>query len=169
MTKALLVIDMQEICVGNNHAKNFKYDCERLIESVNGIIEHNHNADNTVVYILNIMKKNLINKFAPFQVYDNSPESALVNGLKIVSDNKFVKYKGDAFSNPDLDKFLKANSIDTVEVVGVDGGACIPMTALGAVRNGYKVIVNTNGIGTTFIKRKEKYDIKLKQLDVEFR
>lgn len=165
--KALLVIDMQEICVGKKHAQTFRYDCETLIDNVNGIIEQNQG--NTIVYILNLMKKNLINRFAPVQVYENTPESALAGGLKIASENKFVKYKGDAFSNPELDKFLKANGIDTIEVVGVDGGGCVPMTALGAIKNGYKVIVNTNGIGTSFVKRKEKYDIKLKQLGAEFR
>lgn len=33
--KALLVIDMQNVCVGKNHATYFKYDNEILIQTVN--------------------------------------------------------------------------------------------------------------------------------------
>ncbi len=91
--------------------------------------------------------------------------------MKIVSDNKFVKYEGNAFSNLEFGRFLKDNHIDTVKVTGIDVGACVPMTAPGAIKNGYKVIVNNNGIGTfnLYKKKKEKYDIKLKQLGAEFR
>ena len=36
--KALLVIDMQNVCVGKNHAAYFKYDNEILIQTVNEVI-----------------------------------------------------------------------------------------------------------------------------------
>lgn len=39
MKKALLVIDMQNVSVGKNHASYFKYDCEKLIGAVNGVID----------------------------------------------------------------------------------------------------------------------------------
>lgn len=35
MTKALLVINMQSICVGKNNAPFFQYDKEKLIANVN--------------------------------------------------------------------------------------------------------------------------------------
>ena len=57
MKKALLVIDMQNVCVGKNHATYFKYDNEILIQTVNEVIDANES--NVVVYIKNIMKKNL--------------------------------------------------------------------------------------------------------------
>ena len=41
MKKALLVIDMQNVSVGKNHASYFKYDCEKLIGAVNGVIDDN--------------------------------------------------------------------------------------------------------------------------------
>ncbi len=41
MKKALLVIDMQNVSVGKNHASYFKYDCEKLIGPVNGVIDDN--------------------------------------------------------------------------------------------------------------------------------
>ena len=39
--KALLVIDMQNVCVGKNHATYFKFDNEILIQTVNEVIDAN--------------------------------------------------------------------------------------------------------------------------------
>ena len=47
MKKALLVIDMQNVCVGKNHAAYFKYDNEILIQTVNEVIDAN---ESNVVY-----------------------------------------------------------------------------------------------------------------------
>lgn len=64
MKKALLVIDMQNVCVGEKHARFFQYNNSDLLHEVNKVIDANEN--NLVIYIKNVMKKNLINKFAPF-------------------------------------------------------------------------------------------------------
>ncbi len=87
MKKALLVIDMQNVSVGEDHASYFKYDCERLT-GVNGVIDE--------------------------------------------------------------------NQIECVEVVGVDGGACVSATAVGAVRAGYEVTVRKDAVGTMFVSRMKK-------------
>ena len=49
MKKALLVIDMQEVTVGRNHADFFKYDNE-LFDRVNTVIS---NSDAAVVVYIN--------------------------------------------------------------------------------------------------------------------
>ncbi|MCM1496567.1 MAG: isochorismatase family protein [Bacteroides sp.] len=166
MKKALLVIDMQNVCVGENHAAYFKYDNAALIETVNKAIDAN--KGNVVIYIKNIMKKNFINKFAPFHAYEGTEEVELVDNLQTVSENVFTKYEGNAFSNPALNEFLKKSDIECVEVVGVDGGGCVALTALGAIKKGYKVIVNENAIGTMFIKNRDKYFKQLKDVGAEF-
>lgn len=162
MKKALLVIDMQNFCVGVNHSDFFNYNNEELINSVNKVIDAN--TDNTVIYIKNILKRNVVNKFAPFDAYEGTPEVELVEGLHIVSDYIFKKYEGDVFSNPELDAFLQEQDIECVEVIGVDGGGCVPLTALGAIKAGYKVIVNEAAIGTKFEKNKRKQFKRLKKL-----
>lgn len=166
MKKALLVIDMQNVCVGEDHATFFKYNNADLIVQVNSIILANKN--NIVIYIKNLMKKNIINKFAPFHAYEGTKNVELVNNLQMVSENIFIKYRGNAFSNPALNLFLKENDIECVEIVGVDGGGCVALTALGAIKEGYQVIVNENAIGTMFIKKKDKYFKQLKSLGAEF-
>lgn len=157
MKKALLVVDMQNVCVGEKHSDYFKYNNHSLIEKVNNAIESNQ--DSIVIYIKNVMKRNLLNKFAPFQAYEGTEEVELVKNLNIVSDNVFTKCRGNAFSNAELVSFLKEQGVECVEVVGVDGG----VTALGAVKEGYKVIVNETAIGTMFHKNKTKYFRKLEE------
>lgn len=166
MKKALLVIDMQNVCVGEKHSDYFKYDNQLLIEKVNNVVESNQ--DSIVIYIKNIMKRNLLNKFAPFQAFEGTEEAELVKSLSIVSDNVFTKYQGNAFSNTELVSFLKEQGVECVEVVGVDGGGCVALTALGAVKEGYKVIVNETAIGTMFHKNKIKYFKKLEEAGAVF-
>ena len=165
MKKALIVIDMQEICIGKDHAEYFKYD-DGLLDAVNQVIDNSR--DKIIIYIRNVMKNNLINKFAPFHAYEGSKEIELAEGLHIVSENVFDKFVGDAFSNKKLDEFLKSSGVNEIEVIGVDGGACVAMTALGALKNGYRVTVNTKAVGTMFEKKKASYFEKLKKLGAEF-
>lgn len=166
MKKALLVVDMQNVCVGEKHSDYFKYNNHSLIEKVNNAIESNQ--DSIVIYIKNVMKRNLLNKFAPFQAYEGTEEVELVKNLNIVSDNVFTKCRGNAFSNGELVPFLKEQGVECVEVVGVDGGGCVALTALGAVKEGYKVIVNETAIGTMFHKNKTKYFRKLEEAGAVF-
>ena len=44
MKKALLVIDMQNVCVGNNHAAYFKYNNKELVQNVNEVIDTNKDS-----------------------------------------------------------------------------------------------------------------------------
>lgn len=45
---------------------------------------------------------------------------------------------------------------------------CVALTALGAIKNGYKVIVNEAAIGTMFDKNRDKYFKKLRDAGAEF-
>lgn len=166
MEKALLVIDMQNVCVGKTHASYFKYNNRELIQNVNKVIDAN--KENMIIYIKNEMKRNLLNKLAPFHAYKGTLEVELVEELHVISDYVLVKYKGDAFSNPELNRLLKDNNIKQVEVVGVDGGGCVALTAFGAINHGYQVTLNKNAIGTMFHKKREKYDKKLRKMGAKF-
>ncbi len=166
MAKALLVLDMQNVCVGENHADFFKYDTNNLIASVNRVIKANEG--NPVIYILNIMKDNLISKLIPFKAFDGTENAALVDSLDVVSDYMFKKYKGDAFTNPMLKAKLDELNVTELEIVGLDGGGCVALTALGAIKTGYKVTLNTNAIGTMFVKKAAQRNEKLKRLGATF-
>jgi len=115
-----------------------------------------------------VLEKNLINKFAPFHAYEGTEEVELVSNLRIASNYVFTKYEGNAFSNPKLNDFLKKHNIECVEVVGVDGGGCVALTALGAIKEGYSVIVNEPAIETMFEKNRDKYYKKLREAGAKF-
>ena len=82
MKKALLVIDMQEMTVGENHANIFKYPAD-IVARVNRVIDEN--ADSVIIYISNLMRNNIWNKFAPFQCYEGTLQAELVKGLHVNS------------------------------------------------------------------------------------
>ncbi|NLD50358.1 MAG: cysteine hydrolase [Clostridiaceae bacterium] len=166
MAKAVIVVDMQNICVGDAHAKFFKYNNKELIAAVNKVIKDNEG--NSIFYILNIMKVNLINRLAPFKAFEGSENVELVNNLEVVSNYFYKKYKGDAFTNPKLKEKLDELNIDEIEIIGVDGGGCVALTALGGIKAGYRVTINTDAIGTMFSKRASKYNEKLKKLGAKF-
>lgn len=110
-----------------------------------------------------------IGLITPTQSHTKAAEDVdFAKELHIVSDNIFIKYEGNAFANSGLDILLKKHNIEHVEVVGVDGGACVALTALGAIKNGYKVIVNEAAIGTMYKKNKNKYFKKLHEAGAEF-
>lgn len=166
MRKILLVIDMQNEFVGVNRSPFHKYDTIKLISAVNDCIRQYDSHD--IIYITQIMKRNLINSLAPFKVFDGTENAELAKEIEVVSDQIFKKYKGDAFSNEALDRKLKELGANEVEVVGIDGGGCVALTALGAIRHGYRVTMNTKAIGTLLVKRADRLNRKLKAMGAEF-
>lgn len=67
----------------------------------------------------------------------------------------FSKSSPSAFSNPDLEPFLKANAVRQLYVIGVFAEGCVRATAIEGVRKGFDVVVPLDAIGTNNeIKRK---------------
>lgn len=155
MKRALFVVDMQNICVGKNHSSFFKYEKDALIKAVNERIAE-YESEN-VFYVCNVMKNNFLNRLAPVKAFYGSVEAEIAEEVNVVSDNIIIKYEGDAFSNPDLIKILNEIKIDEIELTGLDGGGCVALTALGGLKNGFKVIINEAAVGTMFVKKAEKY------------
>ncbi len=166
MGKALLVVDMQNVCVGKDHAKMFRYDGEELIRSVNEVIDGYR--PNEVYYIQNAMKKNFMSRLMPFSAYEGSYEVELVQGLRVVNRNLYVKYKGNAFTNEVFAKDLRDAGVTEVAIVGLDGGGCVARTALGACEEGYSVTLVTRAIGTMMVRRAERLNRKLRNRKVIF-
>lgn len=101
------------MCWGK-HARFFQYNNSDLLHEVNKVIDANEN--NLVIYIKNVMKKNLINKFAPFHAYEGTEDVDFAKELHIVSDNIFIKYKGNAFTNSGLDILLKNTILNMLKL-----------------------------------------------------
>lgn len=169
MKKALLVIDMQEDFIGaDRNKKLFSYD-NSLIENVNERIRKAQEVDgDIVIYISQLNKFNMFNKIFVRYALDRTKGVKLSKGLKMVSDYKFFKEKGDAFTNPLLINFLNSKEITDVELVGVDGGGCVGLTAKGAANAGLATSINKECVGTVLVKRAKKLNSELLDLGVKF-
>jgi nicotinamidase-related amidase len=67
----------------------------------------------------------------------------------------FPKRSRDAFSNPELDAYLRQNEVAELIVVGVFAGACVRATVLGALNRGYRVVVVREGLGAASMRERE--------------
>lgn len=161
--KALVVLDMQEVCVGKKPLFFFKYN-KQLVDKINKVIEKNDN----VIYVRTLLRKLPLYYISPVRVFDGDRKAELAEGLIKKGKIVFDKFRGNAFSNPKLAKYLKDNGFDTIELVGVDGGGCVSLTALGAIEYGLKVIINTGATDTMFKNRQTRLFKKLKQKGVSF-
>ena len=165
MKKVLIVMDMQEITVGQAHAAFFHYDAD-LLQKVNAVID-TYPPEN-VIYIRTVMKRGLLSRFAPVQVFDGTEAAGLAADLRKVSAHCFTKYRGDAFTDAAFAEYLEKSGADTAAFAGVDGGGCVALTAETACKKGLHVIIHTDAVGTLFPAKQEKHFSKLKQLGAEF-
>lgn len=154
--RALLVIDIQEDATGNAARKPYE-NSKELINNVNSVIESSEKLGATVVYIKHELKSNLLNKIILGNKFIKGTSGSEIDSrIKIVNNYIYSKNKGNAFSNPKLDNFLKQNGINEVFIVGLDASACVYRTSIGAIDKGYKAIVLEDAIVTSNMSRLPK-------------
>ena len=73
--------------------------------------------------------------------------------MKIVSENIFVKSKGNALTNEAFAAFINENGIKEFYIAGADAVACVKSTCYNMAKNGYAVHVLTDCI-TSYDKKK---------------
>jgi nicotinamidase-related amidase len=162
INQALFIVDIQNDFTGP-HAKMpiDKAQADEIIENINKLIEKTQRLRLTVTYIGNEYSLfDPLNIFRNFATIKGSEGANLDPKLMVINQNYFTKSKSDAFSNPELIKFLKKNEIGEVLVAGVYAEACILQTIKGAIKNGLHVKVLADGIGT---KSQEKRQMCLKR------
>jgi nicotinamidase-related amidase len=145
---ALLIVDIQEDYTGPQAKKRY-HDGDRIVVVSNALLEQAQAHGTKVVYIQNVI--------------DNPVLSALTGGLnapgssgakmdrrlrKVPGARTFIKNRPDAFSNPDLDTFLRGNHVDHVLLTGLDAAYCVNATTHGGLNRGYKVTIFLEGIAT---------------------
>ncbi|MDE6302948.1 MAG: cysteine hydrolase [Clostridia bacterium] len=137
--KALVVIDIQ-----NDITKNYK----EIIGNINSAIDW---AVNNNIHIVYIKHHNLSAGTRTFKPDTRGAE--LVSDMKIVSENIFVKSKGNALSSEAFAAFINENGIKEFYVAGADAVACVKSTCYNMAKSGYKVHVLSNCI-TSYDKKK---------------
>lgn len=139
MKKALVIIDIQ-----NDITKNYK----DIIDNINKAIDWAVNND---VYVVYIRHENLSAGTRTFK--HNTCGAELVPDLKIVSENVFTKYKGNALSSEGFADFIDKNGIDEFYITGADAIACVKSTCYNLTKANYKVNVLSDCV-TSYDKRK---------------
>lgn len=139
MAKALVVIDIQ-----NDITKNYKGIIDNLNDAINWAVNNN-------VHVVYIRHENLSSGTRTFKT--NTRGAELVSDLKIVSDNIFTKYKGNALSSEAFADFINKNAIDEFYITGADAIACVKSTCYNLTKANYKVNVLSDCI-TSYDKKK---------------
>ena len=139
LKKALVVIDIQ-----NDITKNYK----EIIDNINKSIDWAAKKDIHVVYIRHENLSDGTRTFKP-----NTFGSELAWDLKIVSQNVFTKYKGNALSSEAFADFINTNKICDFYIAGADAVACVKSTCYNLRKANYKVNVLSDCI-TSYDKKK---------------
>jgi len=166
--KALLVIDIQEDSTGitAKDSSPFKNDSDKLITSVNQIIDEAAKKNIAVVYVrqeFDGLRGKIISRVTSGGVdIKGQPGTEIDRRVSIVSNNIFPKHISDAFSNPEFEAFLSEHQVDEVYLVGIDAQYCVYYTAKGALNRGYKVNLITDA---TAMANQEKWDEQMKKYE----
>lgn len=137
--KALVIIDIQ-----NDITKNYK----EVIDNINKAIDWATSHDTHVVYIKHNNLSDGTRTFKP-----NTHGAELVPDMKIVSDNIFVKSKGNALTSEGFATFISKNAIKDFYIAGADAVACVKSTCFNMRKENYGVNVLSDCI-TSYDKRK---------------
>jgi len=137
--KALVVIDIQ-----NDITKHYK----EIIGNINAAIDWAVSKNMHVVYIRH---ENLSPGTRTFKPGTRGAE--LVPDMKIVSNNIFLKTKGNALTSEAFASFIEAQGINEFFITGADATACVKSTVFNMRKSGFTVTVLTDCV-TSYDKKK---------------
>ena len=147
MTKALLVIDMQNDYLWNKRKDMFSYDTDDLVGKVNRAIESYQEKGYDIIYIKHVLPKLMWG--VGFSIR-GTEGAKLYSGLKIVSDLIFEKGHSDTFTAKAFREHVQNEAYTEMVLCGLDECGCVGATAKGAVKAGIKVKMLTECIGRRF-------------------
>jgi len=136
---ALVIIDIQK-----DITKNYK----EIIDNINKAIDWAAKKDIPVVYIRHENLSDGTRTFKP-----NTPGAELAPDLKMVSNNIFTKFKGNALTSEAFADFIAKNEICDFYIAGADAVACVKSTCYNLRKANYNVNVLSDCI-TSYDKRK---------------
>jgi len=148
---ALLVLDIQETFTFSPRRDSQSPEArDRLIESINGLSQVAFRSDIMVLYAHQERVNPLARSPSRFVVKKVDGNRRSPEHLRLVPGYSFIKPGKDAFSNVELDDFLRKNGITHLFLAGSDGVTSIRQTARSALDLGYRVTFIQDGIFTAF-------------------
>lgn len=145
---ALVIIDIQEDYTGPQ-AKRYYHDSDRMIGTSKVLLAQAQSKGILVVYVKNVIDNPIVSAFTDTLNAPNSPGTEMDRRLtRVPGAMTFIKNRSDAFSNPELDVYLRENHVNQLFLTGLDGAYCVNATARGALNRGYNVTLFRDGIAT---------------------
>jgi len=141
-TKALVIIDIQ-----NDITKHYK----DIIDNINTAIDWAVSNGMHVVYIKHNNLSSGTRTFKP-----DTKGAELVPEMKIVSENIFLKTKGNALTSEEFATYIKANSINEFYIAGADATACVKSTCFNMTKVGYTVHVISDCVTSYDLKKMDE-------------
>lgn len=137
--KALVIIDIQ-----NDITKNYKDIIDNIHKAIDWAVNHK-------LHVVYIRHENLSAGTRTFK--SNTYGAELASDLKIVSENIFTKYKGNALTSEAFTDFIREHEICDFYIAGADAAACVKSTCYNLRKANYSVHVLSDCI-TSYDKRK---------------
>ncbi|MGH8012177.1 MAG: cysteine hydrolase family protein [Candidatus Binataceae bacterium] len=170
-TIALLVLDLQVDFLDRNGRMPIAQDqIGPVLANSNRVIEAATPHRIVIAYVGNEYTRWDLpgNWFRHNAARAGTPGAALDSRLKRVATAPyFPKRQGDAFSNPELGRFLRAHHITHVVICGVYADACITATAREALRRGFTVTVLADAVGAASDSARQSALAKLSRAGAE--
>jgi nicotinamidase-related amidase len=153
---ALLIVDIQEDYTGQQARKKYK-DGDKIVAASNALLTEAQTKGVLVIYIKNVFTNPLISAMAGGLNAPESPGTEMDSRLiKVTGSQTFSKNQSDAFSNQELDAYLRKNQINKVMITGLDAAYCVNATVRGALNRGYTVVIYPKALATESSKSIEK-------------
>lgn len=116
---------------------------EPMIAVVKDLVSDARARGLPVVQVRNVFSRNafVANWFRNQAAVEGGAGTALDPRTAMLSATVFDKNAPDAFSNDELDAFLRENRVDQLVLAGVYAGGCVKWTARGALNRGYRITI----------------------------
>lgn len=148
--EALVVIDMQEDFTRKAKRGYDPADVEAAIGAVNSLAREARQAGIPVLSVRQMVTAPVAAAvgriLAGPEGIAGSPGIGLDRRLELGAERDFTKERGDAFSNPELERWLDQRHVGRLRIVGLDGCHCVQRTARGALNRGYAVEIVESGV-----------------------
>jgi nicotinamidase-related amidase len=150
---AVLLMDLQHDFLGADGSR-MPVDAEGadvIIRTANAILGKEVLAQVIPILIVNQFPKSarIANIFRKGAAVTGSPGANLDSRIRNVGQTTIIaKESSSAFSNPELDRYLQAEGIGDLYVMGVFAEGCVRSTVLDAMRRGYSVRVIADSVAS---------------------
>ena len=138
-TRALVVIDIQ-----NDITKHYR----DIIDNINAAVDW---AVSKGMHVAYIKHNNITASTRTFKPGTRGEE--LAPELKVVSENNFVKTKGNALTSEAFTTFIETNGITEFYITGADATGCVKSTCFNMRKAGYTVHVLSDCVTSYDLKK----------------